>query len=150
MAAAARVLIVEDDREVRESVAEYLASHGYETAEAADGAAMRKALGAAVPDLVLLDVRLPGEDGLALARWLREHHDLERTTEGLGDFLDEVAARAPSLAEGLAPPDDDALTLPGYLREELRGAARDLGLGGRKLGLEEIVAGIVPGAPQGL
>jgi len=81
---------------------------------------------------------------------VREHHGLDRTTRQLGDFLDEVAARAPTLAEGLAPAEDDALTLPGYLREELRGAARDLGLGGMKLDLEDLVAGLLPEARQGL
>ena len=110
MAAAARVLIVEDDREVRESVAEYLASHGYETAEAADGAAMRKALGAAVPDLVLLDVRLPGEDGLALARWLREHHDLAIImVTAAGEVIDRVV--------GLEVGADDYIAKPFDLRE---------------------------------
>jgi two-component system, OmpR family, KDP operon response regulator KdpE len=91
MAVAASVLIVEDDREVRETVADYLASHGYEVSQAADGAAMRKALGAALPDLVLLDVRLPGEDGLALARWLRERHDLAIIMlTAAGEVIDRV------------------------------------------------------------
>jgi two-component system phosphate regulon response regulator OmpR len=113
MAAAARVLIVEDDREVRESVAEYLASHGYETAEAADGAAMRKALGAAVPDLVLLDVRLPGEDGLALARWLREQrHDLAII---MVTAADQVIDRVVGLEVGA----DDYIAKPFDLRELL-------------------------------
>ena len=88
MAKSGRVLIVEDDRQVRETVADYLSTHGYEVAQAADGAAMRKALGAELPDLVLLDVRLPGEDGLALARWLRERHDVAIimvTARGRGD-----------------------------------------------------------------
>jgi two-component system phosphate regulon response regulator OmpR len=110
--AAARVLIVEDDREVRETVAEYLASHGYETAQAADGAAMRKALGAAVPDLVLLDVRLPGEDGLALARWLRERHDLAIImVTAAGEVIDRVV--------GLEVGADDYIAKPFDLRELL-------------------------------
>jgi two-component system phosphate regulon response regulator OmpR len=71
-----RVLIVEDDKQVRETVADYLEAHGFNVAQAADGEAMRKALAREVPEVVLLDVRLPGEDGLALARWLRERHDV--------------------------------------------------------------------------
>ncbi len=71
MPSSARVLIVEDDRQVRETVADYLEAQGYEVEQAEDGAAMRKVLAGHVPDLVLLDVKLPGEDGLALARWLR-------------------------------------------------------------------------------
>jgi hypothetical protein len=46
-----------------------------ERVQAGDGKAMRAALAEAVPDLVLLDLRLPGEDGLSLARWLRDNHD---------------------------------------------------------------------------
>jgi two-component system phosphate regulon response regulator OmpR len=71
-----RVLIVEDDREVREAVADYLDSHGFSCVQAGDGKAMRAALAEAVPDLVLLDLRLPGEDGLSLARWLRDNHEV--------------------------------------------------------------------------
>ena len=107
-----RVLIVEDDREVRETVAEYLASHGYEVAQAADGAAMRKALGGGIPDLVLLDVRLPGEDGLALARWLRERHDLAIIMlTAAGEVIDRVV--------GLEVGADDYIGKPFDLRELL-------------------------------
>jgi two-component system, OmpR family, response regulator len=110
--AAARVLIVEDDREVRETVAEYLASHGYETAQAADGASMRKALGVSVPEIVLLDVRLPGEDGLALARWLRERHDLAIImVTAAGEVIDRVV--------GLEVGADDYIAKPFDLRELL-------------------------------
>src|SRR3954462_2824486 len=63
-----RVLIGEDDRQVRETGADYLSTHGYEVGQAADGASMRKALAAELPDLVLVDLRLPGEDGLTLGR----------------------------------------------------------------------------------
>lgn len=76
MARSTRVLIVEDDADVRNSMAEYLASHGYEVDAAEGGDAMRAALARNVPQLVLLDLKLPGEDGLSLARSLRERHDL--------------------------------------------------------------------------
>jgi CheY-like chemotaxis protein len=71
-----RVLIVDDDAEIRGMLAEYLASHGFEVATAESGTAMREALARGTPDVVLLDVRLPGEDGLALARFLRERYEL--------------------------------------------------------------------------
>jgi two-component system phosphate regulon response regulator OmpR len=107
-----RVLIVEDDREVREAVADYLASHGYACAQAADGKAMRAALAESVPELVLLDLRLPGEDGLSLARWLRDHHDVAIImVTAAGDVVDRVV--------GLEVGADDYLGKPFDLRELL-------------------------------
>jgi two-component system OmpR family response regulator len=69
-----RILVVDDDSDVRQMLVEYLGAHGYEVAAAANGAQMRAALELQVPDVVLLDLGLPGEDGLSLARYLREHH----------------------------------------------------------------------------
>lgn len=70
---AQRLLIVDDDASVRHMLSEYLGNHGFEIALAKDGVTMRSQIGTAMPDLVVLDLGLPGEDGLALARWLREH-----------------------------------------------------------------------------
>jgi len=66
------VLVVDDDPAVRSLLTEYLADHDLRVSAVADGAAMREAFDREVIDLVLLDLRLPGEDGLALARELRE------------------------------------------------------------------------------
>jgi two-component system phosphate regulon response regulator OmpR len=71
-----RLLVVDDDADVRHMLTEYLGAHGYEVDSAANGAAMRAALAAQVPDAVLLDVGLPGEDGLTLARYVRQHHPI--------------------------------------------------------------------------
>lgn len=68
MPATGCILVVEDDREVRDMLREYLSTHGYEALEAEDGAAMRKEIERHLPDVVLLDVRLPGEDGLTLGK----------------------------------------------------------------------------------
>jgi two-component system phosphate regulon response regulator OmpR len=70
------ILVVDDDVAIREMLAEYLTSHGFAVALAADGTAMRAQIEAAPPDLVLLDLRLPQEDGLSLARYLRERYDI--------------------------------------------------------------------------
>jgi two-component system phosphate regulon response regulator OmpR len=70
------ILVVDDDAAIREMLAEYLASHGFEVVLAGDGTAMRAQIEAALPDLVLLDLRLPQEDGLSLARYLRERYDI--------------------------------------------------------------------------
>jgi two-component system phosphate regulon response regulator OmpR len=69
-----RLLIVDDDPGVRRMLVEYLGGHGFEVSEADSGRALREHLAVAVPDLVMLDLGLPGEDGLSLARWLRERH----------------------------------------------------------------------------
>ncbi len=66
-----QILVVDDDREIRTLLSEYLASNGFRTVEAADGTAMWKALDAARIDLIVLDLMMPGEDGLLLCRTLR-------------------------------------------------------------------------------
>jgi len=71
-----KVLIVDDDADIRRVLTEYLGSHDYEVTAVASGDAMRSALQAAVPDVVLLDLGLPGEDGLTLARFLRERYSV--------------------------------------------------------------------------
>jgi len=65
------ILVVEDDPELREFMAQYLGDFDLRVSCASDGRAMRKALAQSVVDLVLLDLKLPEEDGLMLARELR-------------------------------------------------------------------------------
>ncbi len=65
------ILIVEDDREIRSLLVDFLAREGYEAIGAEDGPAMDRALARLRPDLVVLDVMLPGEDGLSICRRLR-------------------------------------------------------------------------------
>jgi two-component system OmpR family response regulator len=87
-----RILIVEDDASVREMLAEYLGTHGYEVAQADRGNAMREAVERNLPDVVLLDVNLPGEDGFTLARFLRERYDVGIImVTGATDVADRVA-----------------------------------------------------------
>ena len=104
--------MVEDDASVRRMIAEYLAEHGYTVTEADSGAAMRSELERSLPDVVLLDVRLPGEDGLTLARYLRERYDdgIIMVT-GASDVIDRVV--------GLEIGADDYLTKPFDPRELL-------------------------------
>ncbi|MBI2959073.1 MAG: response regulator [Betaproteobacteria bacterium] len=70
------ILVVDDDAEIRSLVAEYLTQHGYRVSTARDGAQMRQAIETGRPDLIVLDLMLPGEDGLALCRDLRARSDL--------------------------------------------------------------------------
>jgi two-component system OmpR family response regulator len=71
-----RILIVDDDPELRELLRGYLGGNGFAVDVAEDGAAMRQRIAAAAPDLVILDLMLPGEDGLALCRELRAESSL--------------------------------------------------------------------------
>jgi DNA-binding response OmpR family regulator len=73
---APHILVVEDDRFVRELVEIYLSSEGYRVTTAVDGKAMRQALSHDRADLVIMDLKLPGEDGLSLTRFLRSHYHL--------------------------------------------------------------------------
>jgi len=66
-----RILIVDDDAEIRNLLREYLGRNGLRAEAVADGRAMRAALAANRFDLVILDLMLPGEDGLSLCRDLR-------------------------------------------------------------------------------
>ena len=72
----ATVLVVDDEPIVREVVVRYLVREGHETLEAADGNAARDAIEREEPDLVVLDVMLPGTDGLELCRWIRARSEL--------------------------------------------------------------------------
>jgi two-component system OmpR family response regulator len=67
----AHVLVVDDDPEIRGLLGDYLERNGFRVSRATDGREMRRLLDASRPDLVVLDVMLPGEDGLALCRDLR-------------------------------------------------------------------------------
>jgi DNA-binding response OmpR family regulator len=72
----ATVLVVDDEPIVREVVVRYLAREGHDTLEAANGNAAREAIERSEPDLVVLDVMLPGTDGLELCRWIRARSEL--------------------------------------------------------------------------
>jgi len=65
------ILVVDDDPALRELLATYLLANGFTVEAVGDGVAMRVALAARFPDAIVLDLMLPGEDGLALTRWLR-------------------------------------------------------------------------------
>ena len=105
-----RILIVDDDEAIRETTGDYLSGHGFRTAFAADGRQMREQVAAERPDVVLLDLNLPGEDGLSLTRWLRANHDLSIImVTGAGEVVDRVV--------GLEVGADDYLAKPFDLRE---------------------------------
>ncbi len=71
MAELPHILLVDDERDIREPLAAYLSRNGLRVTKAENAAAARQALAAYAIDLVLLDIMMPGEDGLALAGFIR-------------------------------------------------------------------------------
>jgi two-component system, OmpR family, response regulator len=115
-----RVLIVDDDPGVRDMLVEYLGANGYAAEAAADGHALRAALARAVPDVVLLDVALPGEDGLSLARFLRDRYDCGIVmVTAAGDVVDRVVGLEMGADDYIAKPFD-----PRELRARLKSVLR--------------------------
>ena len=112
MNAHTRLLVVDDDPHIRTMLHDYLEGHGFEVGEAGSGIQMREQLEKELPDAVLLDIRLPGEDGFVLARYLREHYDLGVImVTASGDVVDRVV--------GLELGADDYIAKPFDLRELL-------------------------------
>ncbi len=107
---APHVLVIDDDAAIRELVGEYLAQHDFRVSAAATGAQLLDGLRARVVDLVLLDLRLPGEDGMQLLRQLRAQSQLPVIIlTGRAEEADRVM--------GLELGADDYLTKPFSPRE---------------------------------
>ncbi|WP_044875225.1 response regulator [Pseudomonas sp. LFM046] len=107
MAEQISILVVDDDEAIRELLLDYLGGQGYQVHAVADSGQLRARLAEALPDLVLLDVGLPGEDGLSLARYLREHHDLPVImVSGAGTPLDRIVGLEVGADDYLAKPFD--------------------------------------------
>ncbi|MEP6968748.1 MAG: response regulator, partial [Pseudomonadota bacterium] len=88
---AEHILVVDDDPGIRDVVAEFLGRHGYDVETAADGKAMERALARRRPDLVVLDVMLPGEDGLAICRRLsRREGPAIIMLSAMGEEIDRI------------------------------------------------------------
>jgi two-component system phosphate regulon response regulator OmpR len=118
----ARVLVVDDDPTIREMLTEYLASHGYEVSVSQDGASMRAEIERALPDVILLDVQMPGEDGLTLARYLRERYDVGIImVTGAADTIDRVIGLEMGADDYIGKPFD-----PRELRARLKSVLRRL------------------------
>ena len=107
------LLVVDDEPELRELLGEYFGRHGWAVRLAEDAAAARRLVADAVPDIVVLDVHMPGEDGLSLARWLRERH------AGVGIVMLTTAAETVDRVVGLEIGADDYVPKPFELRELL-------------------------------
>ncbi len=106
----ARILLVEDDRRVRRATALALGDEGYDVLEAADGAAGLRLLAEGRPDVVVLDVMLPGQDGFEICREIRKGSDVPIIfLTAKTDTVDIVV--------GLESGGDDYLTKPFIVKE---------------------------------
>src|SRR3954463_1278416 len=123
----ARILMVDDDPGIRDVVSDFLTRHGYEVETAADAPSMEKALSNGPVDLVVLDVMLPGEDGLAICRRLsRPDGPAIIMLSAMGEETDRIV--------GLELGADDYLPKPCNPREllaRIRAVLRRRGEGGR-------------------
>jgi DNA-binding response OmpR family regulator len=106
------ILVVDDDPRIRQMLTRYFEQEGYRVSAAADGAAMRAQLSARPVDVILLDVVLPGQDGLTIAREIRAKSDVGIIMlTGRDEVLDRVV--------GLEVGADDYIAKPFHLREVL-------------------------------
>src|SRR5262245_17877574 len=112
LTASANIVVCDDEPDIRDTVAEYLAGHGYVVTAADSGPALRQIVNSQPVDIVILDIRMPGEDGLSLARYLREHSGVAIIMlTGSAEIVDRVV--------GLEVGADDYVTKPMDLRELL-------------------------------
>jgi two-component system phosphate regulon response regulator OmpR len=108
-----QLLVVDDEPALRALLAEYLSRHGFTVRAAADASEARTAVALTPPDLALLDVNMPGENGLSLARWLRDTHPR------MGLVMLTTAGDAIDRTVGLELGADDYMPKPFDLRELL-------------------------------
>jgi two-component system OmpR family response regulator len=107
-----RILVVDDQQEIRDLVREYLTDEGFRVSTASNGAELRDEMARGPVDLVILDLVLPGEDGLQLARELRSGSDVGIIMlTGRGETIDRII--------GLEMGADDYLAKPFHMRELL-------------------------------
>jgi DNA-binding response OmpR family regulator len=107
------IVVVEDEAVQRQMLADYLARQNFRVTGLADGAALRRLVERELPALVMLDVGLPGEDGFALARWLREK------SRRVGIIMVTAAGDTVDRVVGLESGADDYIAKPFEPRELL-------------------------------
>jgi two-component system, OmpR family, response regulator len=107
-----RILVVDDDARIRQMLMRYFEGEGFDVSAVADGRGLRAEFERCPPDLVLLDLVLPGEDGLALAQQVRSRSEIPIIMlTGRNDVVDRVV--------GLEIGADDYIAKPFHLREVL-------------------------------
>jgi DNA-binding response OmpR family regulator len=112
-ATAPTLLVVDDEPELRGLLAEYFGRHGFAVQTASDAAQAREQVAASRPDLAVLDINMPGENGLSLARWLRAAHPQ------VAVVMLTTASESVDRIVGLELGADDYVSKPYELRELL-------------------------------
>lgn len=137
-----QLLVVDDEPELRGLLAEYFGRHGFAVRSAADAAEARSLIAAGRPDLAVLDINMPGENGLSLARWLREAHPQ------VAIVMLTTASETVDRVVGLELGADDYVPKPYELRELLARVRAVLRrAGGTVAALPATAPGAVTGAP---
>lgn len=120
MQAPEKILVVDDDPDIRQLLVDYLSEAGYEVATADNADAARAELDGNPPRVVLLDIGLPGEDGLSLARFIRERHDVGIImVSGAGETVDRIIGLEVGADDYVSKPFD-----PRELRARLKSVIR--------------------------
>lgn len=100
-----RILVVDDDPDLRDLLRTYLGANGFDVQTAGDGVAMRAALDTVLPDAIVLDLMLPGEDGLSLTRSLRTRSSVPiLMLSARGEEMDRVIGLEVGADDYLAKP----------------------------------------------
>ena len=116
----ARIIVCDDEAEMREMLEEFLSDEGYAVTVAEGGAELRRLVPQVRPDLVVCDLKMPGEDGLSLTRWLRsESHAAVLMLTGMGSVMDRVVGLEMGADDYLAKPFE-----PAELRSRIKAILR--------------------------
>ena len=111
-AASVHIVVCDDEADIRDMVSDYLRDKGYQVTPADSGLTLREIIGEKHVDVVILDIRMPGEDGLSIARYLHEHSSVAIIMlTGSAEIIDRVV--------GLEIGADDYIAKPVDLRELL-------------------------------
>lgn len=116
----ARIIVCDDEEPMRELLEELLTDEGYAVTTARNGAELRRLVPQVRPDLVLCDLKMPGEDGLSLTRWIRsEGHAAVVMLTGMGSVVDRVVGLEMGADDYLGKPFE-----PAELRSRIKAVLR--------------------------
>lgn len=115
------ILVADDDPDILNLVQRRLTLDGHDVVPARDGDEARALVEEHHPDALVLDVVMPGQDGLELTRWAREEYE----DKEIPIILLSARTQAPDIARGLAAGADEYLTKP-FSRDDLRGRLQRL------------------------